>query len=46
MPRSTLSIRKAQRHIVFSIKRFNCTIEDSLEVFFSLFNGETGKFLR
>ena len=46
MPKSSLSISKTHRHIVLSVKRFIFSFEDSLEVFFSLFDGQAGKFVR
>ena len=46
MPRSSLSIVKAHRHLLLSVKAFFCNTEDNLEVYFSLFDGEGEKFVR
>jgi hypothetical protein len=46
MPRSSLSIVKAHRHLLLSVKTFVCNIEDNLEVYFSLFDGDKERFLR
>ncbi|CAB3995598.1 dedicator of cytokinesis 1-like, partial [Paramuricea clavata] len=45
MPRSSLSIMKAHRHLLLSVKTFVCNIEDNLEVYFSLFDGDNERFL-
>ena len=46
MHSSSLSVVKAHRHILLSVKTFACNTEDHLEVFFSLFDSENEKFLR
>jgi hypothetical protein len=46
MPKSSLSIVKAHRHLLLSVKTFVCSSDDNLEVYFSLFDGDGEKFLR